>query len=337
MKKLYIYAIAAMLGFAGVSCNSDEPADATSKHEYAEGEAPYLRTNPAATTSLSMEFPLARIDQAQYIYLKEYAPVFHKNMNMTVDEALAGLKNGTVGFFPINTSRQRWDLTPANAGEYSWYYSPNGVGTVENAVFTLTLDETAKAIKIQAHDVPAVGTICSLDFGLAEKKDAAFDDYVRFTVQASVTDPSKVVIAANVPAGGYNAYSINLRDYAESIRMSLGMSVEELIKALENDRIDVYLNDADGNRVVDADGNRPDYTSGWLGYWLDGDGNITYWDGAGYPANMMFLEYGGDGYYNLGNSASSTPSGTQANIRFEFVSVDDPEAFLQFVIAVTFE
>lgn len=337
MKKLYIYALAAMLGFAGVSCNSDEPSDATSKHEYAEGEAPYLRTNTAATTSLNMEFPMAKIDQPQYIYLKDYASVFHKNLNMTVDEALVAMKNGTVGFFPINTSRQHWDLTPANAGEYSWYYTPNGLGTADNAVFTLTLEEAKKAIRIQAYGVPAVGTICNLDFGLAEKKNSAFDDYVRFTVQASVTDPSKVVLAVNIPAGGYNAYSINLRDYAESIRLSMGMSVEELIKALENNGIDVYLDDADGNRIVDGNGNRPDYTSGWLGYWLDGDGNITYWDGAGYPNNMMFLEYGGDGHYNLGNSATSTPTGTQATIRFEFVSVEDPDAFLQFVIAVTFE
>ncbi|MDE5882468.1 MAG: DUF4859 domain-containing protein [Muribaculaceae bacterium] len=337
MKKLYIYAIAALLGIGVVSCNSDDPSDATSKHEYAEGEAPYLRANPAATTSLNMEFPLAKIDQPQYIYLKDYASIFHKHLNMTVDETMVALRNGTVGFFTINTSRQRWDLTPANAGDYSWYYAPNGLGTAEDAVFTLTLDEVNRAIKIQAVGVPPVGTICNLDFGLAEKKNSAFDDYVRFSVQSSVTDPSKVVLSVNIPAGAYEAYSINLKNFAESIRLSMGMSADELIKALESDKIDVYLDDADGNRVVDADGNRPDYTSGALGYWLDENLNITYWNGDGYPANLMFLEYGGGGIYNLGNSASSTPAGTQATVRFEFVSVDDPTAFLQFVIAVTFD
>ena len=31
--------MASMLAFAGVSCNSDDPSDASTKHVYAEGEA----------------------------------------------------------------------------------------------------------------------------------------------------------------------------------------------------------------------------------------------------------------------------------------------------------
>ncbi len=73
MKKLYIYVVAAILSFVGVSCNSDEPADATSKHEYAEGEAPYLRTNAAATITEYKVFNVHTIDEPPYIYLKDYA------------------------------------------------------------------------------------------------------------------------------------------------------------------------------------------------------------------------------------------------------------------------
>ncbi len=98
--------MASMLAFAGVSCNSDDPSDASTKHVYAEGEAPYLRTNAAATTALEMDFQMVKIDQPQYIYLKDYAPIFHKNLNMTVDEAIAAIENGTAVFANIKTSRQ---------------------------------------------------------------------------------------------------------------------------------------------------------------------------------------------------------------------------------------
>ena len=337
MKKSYIYILASMLAFAGVSCNSDDPSDASSKHKYAEGEAPYLRTNAAATSSLNMEFQMVKIDQPQYIYLKDYAPVFHKNLNMTVDEAIAAIENGSAVFYNINSSRQRWDLTEGTYGEYGWYYAANGLGTADNAVFTMNFDKDTKSIEIKAVGVPPVGTMSTMDFGIALKKDYAFDDYVRFTVLASVTDPSKVVMSANIPAGGYNTFGINLKDYSDSFMLSMGMTADEVIKALENDQIDVYLCDADGNRVLADDGSRPGYTSGAYGYWLDPDGNITNWSGDGYPANLMFLEYGGNGVYNLGNSANSTPAGTQATVIFDFVSVDDPTSFLQFIVAVTFD
>ena len=66
-----------------------------------------------------MDFQMVKIDQPQYIYLKDYAPIFHKNLNMTVDEAIAAIENGTAVFANIKTSRQCWDLTPplmANRG-----------------------------------------------------------------------------------------------------------------------------------------------------------------------------------------------------------------------------
>ncbi len=160
---------------------------------------------------------------------------------------------------------------------------------------------------------------------------------MRFTVHAKVTDPSKVVMSANVPGEGYGVYEIKLKDYAESFMLAMGLTMDEVIKGLEEETIDVYLCDADGNRVLNEDGSHPDYTSGWLGYWLDPEGKITGWSGDGYPANMMFLEYGGSGIYKLGNAATPTPAGTQTTVKFDFVSVDDPTSFLQFIIAVTFD
>lgn len=337
MKKSYICLMAAALAVTSVSCNSDDPSDSCSKHVYADDEAPYLRSSEASTVSLNMEFQMVRIDQPQYINLKEYADVFHKSMNMTVDEALAGLENGTVVFYTINSARQRWDLTPCNYGDTGWYYTSSGIGPAENAIFTMSLDKASKSVEVKAVGVPDVGSMANIDFGFAIRENGAFDRYVRFTALASVTDPSKVVISANIPGEGYGAYSIRFKDYDESFQLAMDMTADEFIKALESDQIVMWLVDANGNRVTNEDGSHPDYTSGALGYWLDPDCNITGWDGAGYPANLMFLEYGGNGIYNLGNAAVATPAGTQATVRFDFVSIDDPTCFLQFIVAVTFD
>lgn len=337
MKKSYIYILASALAFASVSCNSDDPADATEKHVYAEGEAPYLRSDAEATNAITQEFQLAKIDEPLQINLKDYAPTFHKKLNMTVDETLAALQNGDVVFFNINSSRQRWDLTPSNNTEYGWYYDTDGVADEAEAVFSSELNIEKKTITIKAINNPEVGDMTTLDFGFAIKNGSDFDDYVRFSVAVSVTDPSKVVLNANIPHEAYGVYSIKLKDYSESIQLAMGMTYDEFIKSFENDGIDVYLVDASGKRVVNEDGSRPDYTSGALGYWLDSDGNITGWNGDGYPANMMFLEYGGNGIYNLGNSANATPKGTQAKVTFDFVSVEDPNSYLSFIIAVTFD
>lgn len=338
MKNLTLYMCLAALAFSSVACNSDDPAEASEKKVYAEGENPYLRTNTAATNAMTREFPLARIDEPFVINLKDYATSFHKNLNMTVDEVLAGLKTGEVVFYNINTSRNRWDITPATLGEYGWYYSSNGLSSAEDACFTMELLPDQKCIQIKAVNEHIVGTTCNMDFGFAINNGSNFDDYVRFTPALSITDPSTVVLNVTIPAGGYSVYSINFYDYEEAFQISLGISAAEAVKMIESDpvKMEVYLRDADGNRVL-TDGKKPAYTAGALGYWLDPDLNITAWSGDGYPANMMFIEYGGDGIYNLGNSASSTPSGTTAKLTFDLALVDDPDTFVQFIVAVTFE
>ena len=336
MKKAYIYIVGVLLGFTGVSCNSDDPMDATEKHVYTEGEAPYLRADAGATTALEMDFPVANIEKSQYINLKDYASVCHKTLNRTVDETLSSLINGDVVFYTINGARQRWNLTSPNYGDYGWYYSKNGICNAEDATFTISLDLDKKRVEIKAVGVPAVGTLCDFDFGFAKKNGTDFDDYVRFTSHASVTDPSKVILSAKIPGTSYGAYSINFKNYSESIMLAMGLTVDDFIKKLEKDEIDVYLVDKDGKRVVTADKKRPDYTSGGLGYWLDPNLSITTWSDDGYPKNLMFMEYVGDGTYNLGNANKPTPAGTQVTLTFDFVEIANTDNFLQFIVAVTF-
>ncbi len=338
MKKSILYIFGLALAFGATSCNSDEPADATSKHVYVEGEVPYLRANPAATNTIAHNFLAARIEEPLVISLKDYAPSFHKNLNMTVDETLTALANGEVKFYTINTGRQRWNLDEPSLGASGWYYNTANmpVASSEDAAFSMELDSKAKTVTVRAVNDPAVGSMTTMDFGFALDNGKDYDDYVRFMISCSVSDPSTVILDAVIPAGGYNAYGINLKDFAEAIELCMGMPYADFVTAMDNEEIEVYLCDADGNWVLDADGNRPGYTSGWLGYWLDSDLNITGWDGGGYPANLMFLEYGGGGTYNLGNSASSTPAGTQVRLRFDLVANGDPATAVHFIINVTF-
>lgn len=338
MKKSLIYLFGIALAIGATGCNSDDPKDATEKHVYAEGEAPYLKANPSATNALAHNFLVARIDEPLVINLKDYASSFHKNLNMTVDETLTALANGDVKFFTINTGRQRWNLDAPTFGANGWYFNSASQPTTadEGAIFSMELNQKAKQIIVHAVNDPAVGSMSTLDFGFARNSGTDFDDYVRFMVSCAVSDPSTVIMDATVPAGGYNAYELNLKNYAEAIELCTGMTYADFVTAFDNEEVEVYLCDSDGNWVLNDDGSHPDYTSGWLGYWLDSDLNICYWDGAGYPNNMMFLEYWGGGIYALGNSASSTPAGTQARLRFDLVVGGDPASAVHFIINVTF-
>lgn len=338
MKKSLIYLFGIALALGATGCNSDDPSDATEKHIYAEGEMPYLRSNPAATNTVVHNFLVARIDEPLVINLKDYAQSFHKNLNMTVDETLTALANGDVEFRTINTGRQRWNLDTPTFGESGWYFNSASMPTTadDGAIFSMELNQKAKQLIVRAVNDPAVGSMSTLDFGFALKNGKDFDDYVRFMVSCAVSDPSTIIMDATIPAGNYNAYGIDLKKYAEAIELCTGMSYADFVSAFDNEEVDVYLCDADGNWILDEDGNRPGYTSGWLGYWLDENLNITYWTDKGYPANLMFLEYGGGGLYNLGNSATTTPAGTQVRLRFDLVVGGDPASAVHFIINVTF-
>lgn len=338
MKKGYIYLLMTTLAFAGVSCNSSDPDEAFSKHVYAEGEAPYLRTNLAANATVDVEFPVARINQPVVINLKDYANFFHKNLNMTLDETLAKLDAGEVVFYNISVSRGAWDLTPPTiTGAEGWYYNANSAICGEaDAMFSAELNRTAKTITVKALNEPEAGATAGINLGFAVKNGHDFDDYVRFSVNAAVTDPSLLMVSVSVPNESYGVGAFNFNDYDVTIQKAMNMTAKDFIKALENDEVDVYLV-KNGERVLNDDGTRPDYTSGAYGYWLDSDLNITGWDGAGYPANLIFLEYQGDGNYAVGRAAAGAPSGLQGTVVAEFVLTADPTCYLKVQAAFTLE
>lgn len=344
MKKTYLYSFIAALAFAGVGCNSDDPSDATEKKVYAEGEAPYLRTNNEATVTASRVFSVVDIDAPQYVYLKDYATQFHKFLNMTVDETVAAIERGEVVFYNINTSRQCWDVTPPNNGESGWYYTSNGrvASSDQNPVFTASLNKTEKAIEIHAVNNPAAGTLTTLDMGFAIKNGRDFDDYVRFAISLVVTDPSIVECSGSVPAGDWASWSLDFSKYDAELQAALGLSAKEFIKLygqcepeyqwtnFEDDPIQVFLV-KNGERVTGEGGLRPKSTTNWMGWWLDKDQNIVGYGDTSY----IFLE-GAEGVYNFGRHPN-VPSGESATIIVDFAVTADLDKHIKFMVNLSFE
>ena len=107
MKKNILYALVACLAFSFAAC-SDDPLDATEKHVYGQNENPYIKTNTAATiTAAKQELPVQRIDETLEIKLADYAEKFQTIFGMTVDQAISGLSNGNIVFYPMNIARNK--------------------------------------------------------------------------------------------------------------------------------------------------------------------------------------------------------------------------------------
>ncbi len=342
MKKLYIYVVAAILSFVGVSCNSDEPADATSKHEYAEGEAPYLRTNAAATITEYKVFNVPTIDEPHYIYLKDYASYFHKNLDMTVDEVMTALESGEVVMYNINTSRQRWDLTIPNNGEYGWYYTVGGQVATEDApvAFSSEFDRENKRIILHAVNNPTAGIVTNLDMGFAKVNGKNFDDYVRFLIQIEIKDPSIVEIAGIVPTGDWSAWNLKFASIDAELQAALGLTAKEFMvlwnqceqngDSRDTDPIQIFLLN-NGERVVDESGKRPVTTTNWMGWWLDSDQNIVNYGAS----SWIYLE-GSEASFNFGRHPN-VPSGETAVILVDFALTEDLNKHITFRVSLTFE
>lgn len=344
MKKSYIYILASVMALGAVSCNSDDPNDATEKHVYAEGEAPYLRSDADATATAHLLFTVSEIEKAQFLNLKDFAPFFHKNLDMTVDETISALNNGTVVMYNINTSRQVWDLTAPNFQGDGWYYTTGGqvASDASSAAFTAQLNQEAKAIEFHAMDGVGAGTMTTLDFGFAINNGKDLDKYVRFSVVMEVSDPSIVECEGIIPAGDYNAWSLNFTDYDAELQAALGIDAKEFIRLWGqceteyqtdnrgDDPIQVYLM-KNGERVADSDGFRPKSTTNFMGWWLDRDQNIiSYGDGC-----YLFLE-GSDTAYNFGRYVG-IPSGESIVVLVDFALTENLDIHITFKVSLVFE
>lgn len=319
------------LGFT--ACSTDYE-DATEKHVYGPDDAPYLRTDLDATINIISEFREGHI-AAKTIYLKDYAEQIQTKMKMTVDDMLAGLETGKVVFYNISTARGVWDKTAATKGSTGWYYTDGGLITdASKGAGSIELDKTQKALIVDVPEETAAGLNFFTNIGFAVDNGKDYDDYIRFSFEIKVTNPGLILVNATVPAGEYNAYTIDFSDYAATIEQCLGISFAEFVKDCKDYEgpVAMYLVDQktgewnmEGEYNVGGSG---------IGYWLNAQNVITDWGVEGY---YVFIETQLDGDTCLIGRSASPESGDKMTLDFVYAMKDDLSKFFEFRVFVTFE
>ncbi len=334
MNKIF-YAMAALALTTGfTACNDDDPTEAVSKHVYGDDEAPYLRTDASATITYAADFRKGHI-AARTINLKDYAETIQAKTGMTVDDLVAGVADGSVVFYNINTSRGVWNKTAFNI-DNGWSYAGDGSIKTENQAGTITLDATNKALVVNVPDDSAAGVSFAANVGFAVVNGKDYDKYVRFTINFAVTDPGTVIKNISIPTGNYSSTPINFTDsdVATAIEACFGISVSEFNKTVQDAEgdIELYMVDNDGNWYYDEDGtSRPAYTANGIGYWCDANGKPMSW-GSG----CVFFVETFDGGVNVGRYVDIA-SGTVSKFHFIYVSKSDASKFIEFVVTATME
>lgn len=337
MKKNILYIALACFALGFTSC-SDDPNDACDKHVYSEDETPCLRVDQDATIAINTEFREGRISPMT-INLKDYAETIQTKMGMTVDDMIAGLETGKVVFYNIASSKGAWDKTPTTKGTTCWYYSSNGllkdsVGYIneKNQAASIEVDKTNKTLIISVPKKTAAGLAIAENVGFAVNNGKNYDNYVRFNISISVTNPGLIILNETIPTGDYSTFTVDFSKYQDVIEKNMGMTLSEFIKDCKDATgpIAMYMVDnTTGEWNTSAK-----YTANNLGYWLDGDSHVTTWNTAGYT---MFIETKDDGtVVNIGR-APSIASGTKKELNFVYVVKNDQSKYFQFKINVEFK
>ncbi|HNW52034.1 MAG TPA: DUF4859 domain-containing protein [Prolixibacteraceae bacterium] len=338
MKKNIIYILLSCFVFAFVAC-SDSIEDATSKHVYGEDESPYLKENTDATITSDLEFAVGHLS-AKTINLADYATKFQENMNMTVDQVISGLENGTVVFYNISVSRNIWNKAAMTKGSTGWYYNTAGGVTddTQNYVASLDLDKSAKALVVNVNSSAVAGTTMSFNVGFAVKGDD-YDDYVRFSFNISVTDPSIVLVSISIPTGDYSSYGIDFNSYASVIQTCMGMSVTEFLAALDyNGDTGAETGGSIHMHVIDPVTNVWDETSSYTaeppGYWMNASGAVCVWNTTGF--SLYANTKNGDQKLYIGR-APELATGTKFTVSVGYKDTQNAKNFFRFIITATLE
>ncbi len=339
--KFYIPAVAAMLLFSFSACE-DDYSEASSKHVYGETENVPLKGSDAAngTTSVTLrEDPVT-------VSLADFDEPIKAAMDMTMDEALAGIDNGTVRFYVVNPNRRVWDKTPANCGDNTWGISAQGSVTgADNAAYTVKFDRNAKTLTYALGPAAVSGTVGSIVVGFVKiDGDSTFPVNFRIACSVTVPDKSMVEVTGTIPTGDYSAYSINFADYAENIEYALGVTdLTGFAKDLDTgggNKYIMYLLDGSGNRF----GGDGQYTANGLGYWADASNNVTTWGADGFhhfvelaPWDDETEDYATNGgIMNIGR-APGVASGEEVNASFVLVPRSDAKKALTFIVKLVCE
>lgn len=272
MKKNILLAFCCCSLLAFTAC-SDDYNDATSKHVYGENENPYLKIDTEAQISATGALEVNG-EHSYTVKLSDYAAKFEEKMGMSVDAVIDGLSTGETVFYPINTTRNQWLKTPYNKDDAGWYFnSANQPCAQDDAACraSVVLDKTNKELVFELSEGGiTAGTVLALEVGFA-KNGPDYDDYVRFTLNASVTDPTVAVATVALPNTNYTSDDILLTSIEENIAAVFEMTLDEFITAFDEGTIKFYAADPTTG-VWDTEsaytGEAP------AGYWFDEAGKV---------------------------------------------------------------
>lgn len=242
MKKTILSVFCCLSLWALASC-SDDYNEASTKHVYGENEDPYLKVNEDAQITWAETFKINIASSSSQIVvdLNDYEARFENLLGMSVDGVLSGLEEGSVVFYPINASRNKWTKS-AYTADNGWYFNsasqPCAADDADRKA-TVTLDKTAKTLTAAVTPEAGGGTSLQLNVGFA-KNGPDYDDYVRFTFNLTVTDPTYVYMDYTFSYDG--ACTIELPDtYASNIKDVFDMTFAEFDAALQSGDIQFAL------------------------------------------------------------------------------------------------
>jgi len=321
MKKILYGIMAACLALGCMTSCSKDYEEATEEHVYGDSENPPLKGSDANMPVEALTMMQANAGtETKVISLSDYSDKISEQLGMSLDEAIAGISDGSVKFVVANPNRRLWDKTAANAGDNKWAVSASGVITDEaNACATVEFVPSAKEIRYQLTSNAAAGII-PIIVGLVKTDNSAYKENFRIQVKITVTDASVVEVSISVPSGSYVTGPIALADYKTNIEYAFpGVSMYDLTAGLyynssesPDPPYDILLMDDSGSLY----GGPGTYTANGAGYWLTEGREIVSWGAEGYA---FFIEpalydeetsdyYADGGYINVGRLSEDTPA-----------------------------
>ncbi len=350
MKKIFLIAMTVCAVFATMTSCSKDYAEFSTPHEYGETENPPIKGSDSTMVSVSLRMKQAEAGkEVKTIDLTEYADTVKTQMGMTLDEAIAGLDNGTVKFMPINPARRIWDKTAANAGSNKWYLTSSATvaDSEKNASAIMEFVPAEKKVNIVLTDSVKAGVI-PVTFGFVKTDQSAYPTNFRCQVLTSVTDQSFCDVALTIPKGGYSSTFFKFSQIAENIEFAFGVTdLKEFAKGLDTSSpvYDVYMMSSKGT-LYGGPGN---YTANGAGYWLTETSVIVGWGKEGFAmfiepnnydydddGNATVMEDGGG--FNIGRLSDDTPaSGSVISTTLVIKPVKNTGKTLTINFTLTFE
>lgn len=280
MKKYIFLACALALATGFTSCSTD-PADATSKHVYADNENVSLNTSAGVWRTENKEFNVGS-KEVFSIDLSMYDADFKSQLGVSAAEAVKAVEAGTLDMYIIRASKMQWYKTDKNY-KTGWYINTSNISCDEkDAVAKMWVEGTN--LNIQLADNAPLGTSLDLNVGFGKKSEyGTYEKYVRIGSNVTVSDMSVILASTSIGimADDYAYWELFFEEnYDDQFMSCLGMTAQQALDGVEAGTVGFYITDADGK----YDSNQT-YTAndeaGYHGYWLNADAKICNWgDGS---------------------------------------------------------